>query len=122
MIWLFSTKLLKAYKKVWIGYINIAKNGVCITVNTVKTKVVVFRKGGVIGKKCIWYYGGVLLEVVPFFKYLGVYISSGGSFSHNIKESINKARRAIFTLNRIFTKNREILPKMKINLFNSLIQ
>ena len=92
-----------------------------ITVNTLKTKVVVFRKGGKIGKDCVWYYGNVLLEVVPFFKYLGVFISSGGSFSHNIKESVNKARRAMFTLNRIFSKNKELLPKMKINLFNALI-
>ena len=92
-----------------------------ITVNTNKTKIVVFRKGGKVGRKCVWHYGDVLLEVVPYFKYLGVYITSGGSFSQNVKENVSKAKRAMFALNRIVANNKELLPKMKINLFNSLI-
>ena len=58
-----------------------------ITVNTRKTKIVVFRKGGRISKACSWHYGETPLEVVSIFKYLGLFISAGGSFSHHVKKN-----------------------------------
>ena len=41
------------------------------TVNTKKTKIMVFRRGGKLGKKNKWVYKGEPLEVVQEFKYLG---------------------------------------------------
>ena len=43
-----------------------------LKVNVMKTKVMVFRKGGILPKRLIFYYNGETLEIVSRFKYLGV--------------------------------------------------
>ena len=68
-----------------------------LTVNIEKTKIVVFRKGGKLGAKDVWFYNGTLLEVVSVFKYLGVILSSTGSFKHCIDDLVTSARRALFS-------------------------
>ena len=49
-------------------------------VNTDKTKIVIFRKGGIVNRNYRWYYEGKEIEIVNCFNYLGVVLSSGGSF------------------------------------------
>ena len=56
-----------------------------IKLNTDKTKIVVFRKGGKLSIKDKWYYDGKELEVVKHFLYLGAVFSSGGSSLENQK-------------------------------------
>ena len=90
-------------------------------VNIMKTKIVVFRKGGKLGQKDKWFFEGKELEVVPFFKYLGCYLSSRGSFAKCIQELTYSARRALFGLKKYFARNQEILPSMKIQLFNTMV-
>ena len=92
-----------------------------ITVNTRKTKVVVFRKGGKLGRLDVWSYMGRNIEVVTFFKYLGCFLSSGGSFAKCIQELTNSARRALFSVKKYFAKNEEILTSMKLKLFDSMV-
>ena len=41
-------------------------------INLIKTKIMVFRRGGVLKKCEKWFYKGQRLEVVSFYKYLGV--------------------------------------------------
>ena len=65
---------------------------------TNKTKAVIFRKGGRIGRNDRWEYGGNTLEIVSVFKYLGCYISTSGSFSRCTQELTKSARRALFTV------------------------
>ena len=69
-----------------------------ISVNTKKTKVVVFKKGSFSANSGQWVYGDHILEVVPYFKYLGLSISANGSFAYHFKETVNSARRALFGL------------------------
>lgn len=52
-----------------------------LTVNISKTKVMVFPKGAVPPRNMVFYYNGVVLEIVKEFKYLGMIFKSGGSFS-----------------------------------------
>ena len=92
-----------------------------ISVNTKKTKVVVFKKGSFSANSGQWVYGDHILEVVPYFKYLGLSISANGSFAYHFKETVNSARRALFGLRKSFNDNPEIYPKMKIDLFNSMV-
>ena len=92
-----------------------------ISVNTRKTKVVVFKKGGHINNDYQWDYRGQQLEVVSIFKYLGLYFSATGTFSVNFIETVNTARRALFGLKKIFSKNVEIVAKMQLDLFNSMV-
>ena len=92
-----------------------------ITVNIIKTKVVVFRKGGKLGVNDKWYYDGNLLEVVSVFKYLGIVFSSSGSFKHCINDLLSSARRALFSLKRYFSSNPETLPDIQLELFSKMV-
>ena len=92
-----------------------------IIVNTLKTKIVVFRKGGILSKNDNWNFQGNHIEVVSFFKYLGIYFSSSGSFNKGTSELISSARRALFGLKRFFANNSEILPSMQLKLFNTMV-
>ena len=67
-------------------------------VNTERTKIVVFRKGEVIGKAFYWYYAGQEIEIVNLFNCLGVLFSSGGSFMQNAKYLSDRALKAMHSL------------------------
>ena len=92
-----------------------------ITVNTKKTKAMVFKKGGRIAKSDSWTYGGQVVETVNVFKYLGFHLSSSGSFSNGIQERVKSARRALFALKQYFSTNTEILLSTKMKMFNSVV-
>ena len=70
-----------------------------ITLNTDKTKVVVFRKGGRLAAADKWFYKGSELEIVTHFTYLGIVFSSGGSFSETKKTLAGQGQKAVFSLN-----------------------
>ena len=52
-----------------------------ISVNTVKTKVIVFRNGGFCQKMLRFFYNDTRLEIVSSFSYLGIVFTSRESFS-----------------------------------------
>ena len=86
--------------------------------NAKKTKIVVFKKGGRTDKNMKFVYGNNELEIVSYFKYLGLIFSQTGSFAKGIQEIISSARRALFGLKRMLNKNNEITIKMQIELFD----
>ena len=92
-----------------------------ITVNIPKTKIVVFRKGGQLSVLDTWTLLGKEIEVVSFFKYLGCFLTSGGSFTKCVAELTNSARRALFALRKHFSSNPEMLPVMQLQLFNTMV-
>ena len=51
-----------------------------LCVNIIKTKIVVFRKGGMLSINDIWFYGDSILEVVEHFSYLVIMLSSTEKF------------------------------------------
>ena len=69
-----------------------------LTVNIEKTKVMVFRKGGTISKSLKWTYNGQEMEIVNNFNYLGIVMSSGGSFVAATNTLYGKALKAIHSL------------------------
>ena len=50
-----------------------------IEVNVDKTKIVVFRKAGILNRREVLTYGGIEIEIVSSFNYLGIVLSSGGT-------------------------------------------
>ena len=46
-----------------------------IMLNLDKSKIVVFRKGGQLGRDDHWFYGDSYIDVLNFFNYLGVTLS-----------------------------------------------
>ena len=81
-----------------------------ITVNTRKTKIVVFKKGPISENTGHWTYRDQELEVVSYFKYLGLHFGANGSFAHHFKELVKSARKALFGLRKTLSKNPEIYP------------
>ena len=73
----------------------------CLSVNTSKTKIMVFNKAG----KLITHqfmYDDKPLESVKSYKYLGIHFSVSGSFALVQSELYNKALKALYKLKRNF--------------------
>ena len=64
-------------------------------VNLDKTNIVIFRNGGYIAKKEVWYYDGQSISVVNSYKYLGLFLTTRMTFSNAVDEMANKARKGV---------------------------
>ena len=86
-----------------------------------KTKIVVFRNGGVLGINEKWTYGGEEIEIVNSFNYLGMVLSSGGKY---IKATNTLSRKALRAMNALFsiTKVMQVPIKIMFNLFDAFVQ
>ena len=62
-----------------------------LCVNILKTKIVVFRKGGSLSIADIWFYGDSILAVVEHLSYLGIMFSSTGKFSGTQKDLADRS-------------------------------
>lgn len=71
----------------------VTKNG--LTVNTGKTKVMVFRNGGKRKKDEKFFFKGVELQVVNEFKYLGYWFSVKNTMEKQISTMSDKAQKAV---------------------------
>ena len=75
-----------------------------LTINIIKTKIVIFRKGGRLPLNVKYTYKGVDIEIVNKYSYLGVLFTSGGSCFKTQKKLAGQALKAIFTLNKYLYK------------------
>ena len=91
-----------------------------LTVNTGKTKVMLFKLCNIHEQFNI-FYDEVQLEVVNTFIYLGVNVSSNGKFYQAQKHLSEQALKAMFALKNVFDSN-VLCVKDKLKLFESLIQ
>ena len=92
-----------------------------LTINASKTKVIIFRKGGLLPRNLSFEYDGVQLEIVKSFKYLGVVFIVGASFSNAQNTLAGQAQKAIFQMNKYLYKFTFISPKHKLDLFDKLV-
>jgi hypothetical protein len=58
-----------------INYIEDYCKSVKMKINLSKTKIIVFRNGGVLKQTEKWLFNNEPIEVVPFYKYLGVFFT-----------------------------------------------
>ena len=92
-----------------------------LKVNVSKTKVLIFRKGGLLPRNLAFTYEDEPLEIVKSFKYLGIVFTPGGSFSEAQTTLAGQAQTAIFKLNKYIYKFTFLPPKHKLELFDKLI-
>lgn len=105
-----SLNILEAYSSRWK-----------LKVNTNKTKIVVFRKGGRLPTSLKFTYMGEVIEIVSKFSYLGVVFTSGGSSFETQKTLSGQALKAIFTLNKYLYHFIGLKPSHVLDLFDKLI-
>ena len=66
-----------------------------LEVNLDKTKIIVFRKGGFLGKNEKWFYNNQPVEVVNEYNYLGITFTTKMSFINASIPLIAKAKKCI---------------------------
>ena len=92
-----------------------------LTVNVAKTKIIVFRKGGQLPRNLNFVYDGLNIDIVEKFSYLGIVLTSGGSFSNCQTTLSGQAQKAIFALNKYMYSFVDIKPKHYLELFDKLV-
>ena len=92
-----------------------------LTVNPIKSKIIIFRKGGRLPQNLSFRYGDTNLEIVNKFTYLGIVFTSGGSFSQAQATLSGQAQKAIFAMNRYLNKFVNVTPSHSLELFDKLI-
>ena len=101
-----SLNVLSQYCKRWKLHLN-----------TDKTKVLVFKRGGRSSKQENWSFDGRKLEVVKAIKYLGITLSQNGSFIAHFSAVAEKARKASFALLKRTNQFRNLSPIILYDLY-----
>ena len=76
-----------------LNILNVQSKRLDLDVNLDKTKIVVFRKGGFLGKYEKWTYNNEPLQVVNCYKYLGVDFTTRLSFNNLTSSFVSKPER-----------------------------
>ena len=92
-----------------------------LKVNTSKTKVMVFRKAGLLPRNLEFIFDNTVLEIVGKFTYLGVVFTSGGSFIEAQNTLAGQARKALFIVEKYIYKFTTLSTSHMIDLFDKLI-
>ncbi|MCG8047978.1 MAG: reverse transcriptase family protein, partial [Candidatus Thiodiazotropha endolucinida] len=92
-----------------------------LTVNTKKTKVMVFRKGGRLPINLNFVYSNANIEIVNKFSYLGVVYTSGGSSFETQKTLAGQALKSVFMLNKYVYNFTSLQPAHLLELFDKLV-
>ena len=90
-----------------------------LTVNTNKTKVVVFSNSRR-QQEFRFFYNGNILEVLKEFVYLGVVFTSNGRFNANTDALVLRAEKALFGLQQKI-RMLNLSPKVALKLFDSTV-
>ena len=76
-----------------------------LTVNTNKTKVMVFRNGGKLREEDKWYFNGGVLETVDEFNYLGILMNFNGKYRKTQQKIAEQGKKALFAITNVCKKN-----------------
>ena len=72
-----------------------------LTVNTQKTKILVMNKAGRVPNSDTFIFNNSALEVVNQYKYLGLLITSSGSFTKSVENLKLRAMKALYKIKNI---------------------
>ena len=93
-----------------------------LNINIDKTKIMIFRKGGFLGKYEKWYLNGKPLEVVNEYNYLGFVFTTKMSLKRGVDALVVKGRRACIDCIRYLKKLSDISKKSFFKIFDSQVQ
>ena len=88
-----------------------------LNVNTEKSKIIVFRRGGQLPGNLKFYLNGIELSIVELFSYLGAVFTPGGSFSLAQSTLASQEQKAIFRRNSNLYKFTDVSPDHKLAVF-----
>jgi hypothetical protein len=89
-----------------------------LTLNTKKTQVLIFNKGGHSFKRFKFNYGNIPIEITQKYCYLGILFSACGTFTAACQNILNKSLKVFFKLKQLDTRDN---VKLTLKLFDSLV-
>lgn len=92
-----------------------------LKVNLMKTKIIVFRRGGIVKSTEKWFYNGEVVECVNHYKYLGLFFTSKLSWSLAKKTLASQAGKALNSLYLCNAKCGGIPSKIYFDMFDKMI-
>ena len=92
-----------------------------LTVNTNKTKIMIFRKGGQLPTNLQFKYNNNVLSIVNKFTYLGIVFTPGGSFRQAQCTLAGQALKAIFQMDKYLYKFTDVSVSHRLDLFDKLV-
>ena len=92
-----------------------------LSVNISKTKIIVFRRGGVLKSNEQWVFEGTRVDVVPYYNYLGIIFSSFGAWFQAQQTIANQASKCIFSLKKHFINYKYMPIDVLLTIFDTKI-
>lgn len=92
-----------------------------LLVNTLKTKILIFRKGGRLRANLQFKYGENNIEIVNRFVYLGTVFTTSGCFADAQNTFAGQGLKAIFKMNEYLYRFTDVSVKHRLELFDKLI-
>ena len=92
-----------------------------LEVNLSKTKVIVFRNGGVMSKSEKFFYRGEKVKTVTYYRYLGLIFSSRNLWSKALSTLAAQAEKALSTVRRMIWKLGHPNPDVAFKIFDARI-
>ena len=89
-----------------------------LTINLLKTKIIVFRNGGPVREYERWKFKDSNLEVVTCYKYLGLLLSSRNSWFMCQKTLANQASKAWFVVKFKLSNFGDVKPDIFAKIFD----
>ena len=105
-----------------INNLKIASEELGLEINIQKTKSVVFRKGGYLGRAEKWYYGGEQIETVNSYKYLGYTFTTKLSTEIALSEFAGRAKGKIISIFKALYKIGRIDISIFFHLFDAQVK
>ena len=90
-----------------------------LTVNLLKSKILVFRKGSRLSSNVNWSYDGEQIDIVNNYKYLGITMQYNLSFNMQLKEKLAASKMAIASNWNSFVLNKRISNDSKLKIFDA---
>ena len=93
-----------------------------LKVNLAKSNIVVFRKGGYLGRREVWTFDGSNMPVVNAYKYLGLFLSTKLSFSAACRDIASKAKKALLFVMQRLRQHNNHSAEVFFRIFDAKIQ
>ena len=93
-----------------------------LKVNMDKSNIIVFRKGGYLSSKEIWFYDEAKMPVVNAYRYLGINFTTRLSFVPACKESSSRAKNALINVMRKLSIVKNTSLKLFLKIYDAQIQ
>ena len=91
-----------------------------IDVNISKTKIVIFRSGGRVGKNDKFSYRGETIEILNSFNYLGLTLNFNGKFTKAQNILAMQGRKCMFKVMNICNDN-HLNVETKLHVFDTYV-